>query len=66
MTIQRVAKVVTATTERSGDATFRGHKVEWIADADGDYIEVSRENGSSIVHVLDWDRFQRNYPEFAA
>ena len=65
-TTRRVRKEVTAHVETSGCATFRSHSVAWVADESGDYIEIDRGNGSmGWVHVLDWDRYQRNYPEVA-
>jgi hypothetical protein len=66
-TTQRVAKIVTSHREVSGDAAFVSHRVQWVADQAGDYIEISRKDGSKgYHHILDWDRFTRNYPGWAA
>jgi hypothetical protein len=65
-TTRRVRKEVTKHTERSGDAIFTSHSVAWIADEAGDYIEIDRGSSQGYVHTLDWDRYQRNYPEWAA
>jgi hypothetical protein len=66
-TTQRVAKIVTKWAERSGDASFAGYRTDWTADEAGDYIEISRADGSKgYHHILDWDRFTRNCPDWAA
>jgi hypothetical protein len=66
-TTRRATQIVTKHTERSGDATFTSHRIDWIADEAGDYIEISRKDGSKgYHHILDWDRFTKNYPDWAA
>jgi hypothetical protein len=67
ITTQRVAKIVTKHNERSGDASFTSYSVDWAADERGDYIEIARADGSKgYHHILDWGRFTRNYPDWAA
>jgi hypothetical protein len=66
MTIRKVRKEVEMIETVSGHARWISPKVDWVADENGDYIEIARECSKSYVHVLDWDRFQRNYSEFAA
>lgn len=65
-TTRRVRKEVEMVETVHGHARWFSPKVEWIADEAGDYIEIDRGTSRGYVHVLDWDRYQRNYPEWAA